>query len=52
MPDEVPDTLEVGWVVTDPDGNVVDRGPVTEAKAVAWIGELLAEAKRNEGEQE
>jgi hypothetical protein len=52
MPDEVPDTIEVGWVITDPDGNVVESGPVTEAKAVAWIGELLAEAKRNEGEQE
>ena len=47
-----PDTIQVGWVVTDPDGNVVDSGPVSEAKATAWVGEMLAEAARNEGEQD
>lgn len=50
---EAGDTGEpIGWVVTDPDGNVVETGPVTEAKAVAWVGEMLAEASRNEGEQQ
>jgi hypothetical protein len=47
-----PEAIQVGWVVTDPDGNVVDFGPVTEAKATVWVGEMLAEATRNEGEQE
>jgi hypothetical protein len=43
----------IGWIVTDPDGNVVDSGPVSEAEAVAWLGELLAEpARTSEGEQE
>jgi hypothetical protein len=41
-----------GWYVTDPDGNIVDSGPVTEAQATAWVGEMLAEASRNEGEQQ
>jgi hypothetical protein len=45
------ETVQVGWVVTDPDGNVVDSGGVTEAKATVWVGEMLAEAARNEGEQ-
>lgn len=53
MTDESQDVAEpIGWYVTDPDGNVVASGPVTEAKAAAWVGELLAEAARNEGEQE
>jgi hypothetical protein len=42
----------IGWVVTDPAGNVVDSGPVSEAHAVAWVGEMIAEASRNEGEQQ
>jgi hypothetical protein len=42
----------IGWVVTDPAGNVVDSGPVSEAQAVAWVGEMIAEASRNEGEQQ
>jgi hypothetical protein len=42
----------IGWFITDPDGNVVDSGPVTVAKPTVWVGELLAEAARNEGEQE
>lgn len=41
----------LGWMVTDPDGNVVDSGPVSEAQAVAWLSEMAAEAARNEGEQ-
>jgi hypothetical protein len=48
---ELPDGIEVGWVVTDPDGNVVDSGGVSEAHAVAWLGELIETAK-NEGEQD
>lgn len=38
-----------GWFVTDPDGNVVDSGPITEAKAASWVSELLAEAGKSEG---
>lgn len=53
MPDEQqPEPVQVGWVVTDPDGNVVDSGEVTVAKPTVWVGEMLAEAARNEGEQE
>jgi hypothetical protein len=52
MTDETPaEPVQIGWVITDPDGNVVASGPVTEAKATAWVGEMLAEASRNEGEQ-
>lgn len=52
-PTPAPDVEQApGWYVTDPDGNVVDSGPVTEAQAVAWVGELLAEASANEGEQQ
>jgi hypothetical protein len=46
-----PEPLEIGWIVTDPDGNVVDSGPVSEAKAVAWVGELLQQQLGTEGEQ-
>lgn len=28
-----------GWVVLDPEGNVVDSGPITELQAVAETGE-------------
>lgn len=28
-----------GWAVLDPDGNVVDSGPLTELEAVADAGE-------------
>jgi hypothetical protein len=45
MGDELPDVIEVGWVVTDPDGNVVDSGGVSEAHAVAWLGELIDNAQ-------
>jgi hypothetical protein len=48
----LPDEIEVGWVITDPDGNVVAAGGVSKAKPTAWVGEMLAEAARNEGEQE
>lgn len=41
-----------GWRVLDADGNVVASGGVSEAKATAWVSEFLAEASRNEGEQE
>lgn len=37
----------IGWVVTDPDGNVVASGPLTHAEAAFFIGEASTE-----GEQE
>jgi hypothetical protein len=46
-----PDLQVVGWQVVDPDGNVVQSGPVSEAQATAWLSEMIAEAARNEGEQ-
>jgi hypothetical protein len=35
-----------GWVVTDPDGNVVDSGPLTEAQAAFLIGEASTEGEQ------
>lgn len=32
-----------GWVVLDPDGKVVDSGPLTEAQAAFLIGEATDE---------
>lgn len=32
-----------GWVVTDPDGNVVDSGPLTHAQAAFLVGEADTE---------
>lgn len=29
----------IGWVITDPDGNVVASGPLTHAEAAFLIGE-------------
>jgi len=46
-----PDEIEIGWQVIDPDGNVVQSGPISKAHAAAWVGELI-EAARNEGAQE
>lgn len=40
-----------GWVVLDPDGNVVQSGGVTIAQADGRVAELLAQAQ-NEGEQD
>jgi hypothetical protein len=52
MSDEQPDEVQViGWQVVDPDGNVVDSGPVVQAQAAAWVAEYLAEAARNEGDK-
>jgi hypothetical protein len=52
MTDENPtDTVEVGWMVTDPDGNVVESGGVSIAKADGQLAELI-EQLRTEGEQE
>jgi hypothetical protein len=50
MSDELPvlDPAELGWVVTDPDGNVVDSGPLTQAQAAFLIGD----ATDTEGEQQ
>jgi hypothetical protein len=42
------DPAELGWVVTDPDGNVIASGPLTHAQAAFLIGE----ASDTEGEQE
>lgn len=50
MTDEptTPDLDEApGWVVTDPDGNVVDSGPLTVAQAAFQAGE----GDNAEGEQ-
>jgi hypothetical protein len=41
-----------GWRVLDADGNVVASGGISEAKPTVWVGEYLAEASRNQGEQE
>jgi hypothetical protein len=39
-PTPAPDLDEApGWVVLDPDGNVVDSGALTELEAVADAGE-------------
>lgn len=53
MPDttELPDVIEIGWVVTDPDGNVVESGGVSQAYAVAWLGEYIENAQ-TEGAQD
>lgn len=37
-----PETLEIGWQVLDPEGNVVDSGPLivmTVSAAVAEVGD-------------
>jgi hypothetical protein len=41
-----------GWRVLDADGNVVASGGISEAKPTLWVSEYLAEASRNEQEQE
>lgn len=39
-----PDLYEApGWVILDPDGNVVDSGPLIEALAAADSGEAETE---------
>lgn len=45
-----PDAAPIGWIVTDPDGNIVDSGPVSEAQAAGWLAELIA-GNSTEGEQ-
>jgi hypothetical protein len=32
---------EIGWTVTDPDGNIVASGPVTVAEPSAMVAEAL-----------
>lgn len=40
QPTAQPDAEEpLGWVVTDPDGNVVDSGPISHAQAAFLVGE-------------
>lgn len=47
-----PDVAQApGWVVLDPDGNIVSSGGVTIAQADGRIAELIAQAE-NEGEQD
>jgi hypothetical protein len=36
----------LGWVVTDPDGNVVDSGPLTHAQAAFFTGEASTEGEQ------
>jgi oligoribonuclease (3'-5' exoribonuclease) len=45
------ETIELGWVVTDPDGNVVESGGVSIAKADGRLAEMIDQA-RSEGEQD
>lgn len=44
----------IGWVVTDPDGNVVDSGGISIAQADGQLAGLIAAAAaaQEEGEQE
>lgn len=44
-------SIEIGWQVTDPDGNVVESGGVSLAKADGRLAELIDQA-RTEGEQD
>jgi hypothetical protein len=37
----------IGWVVTDPLGNVVDSGPLTRAEAAFLIGEADTEGEQD-----
>jgi len=47
-----PDVAQApGWVVLDPDGNVVQSGGITIAQADGRLAELIAQAE-NEGEQD
>jgi len=39
IPETMPDGSPVGWYVTDPDGAVVDYGPVTTVELVAGVGD-------------
>lgn len=50
MSDELPvlDPAELGWVVVDPDGNVVDSGPLVIAQPAFLVGE----ASDTEGDQD
>lgn len=42
------DAEPLGWVVTDPDGNVIASGPITHAQAAFLVGETTD----SEGAQE
>jgi len=53
MSDDEQTPEPIGWIVTDPDGNVVDSGGVSIAQADGKLAGLIAEAAANEeGEQE
>lgn len=47
-PTQVPADEPIGWQITDPDGNVVASGPISQAQAAFLIGE----AGTDEGEQQ
>ena len=34
-------TPDVGWVVRDPDGNIIDSGPVVVAQAAGELADAL-----------
>jgi hypothetical protein len=40
---EIPEPVEVGWQVLDPDGNVVQSGTVIVLSATADAGETMSE---------
>ena len=42
MTESTPDP-EIGWRVLDPEGNVVDSGPITQLEMVANLGDTPAE---------
>lgn len=35
------ETAEIGWTITDPDGNVVASGPITVAEMTAELTQAL-----------
>lgn len=40
---------EIGWFVTDPDGNVVASGPITKAEMTAELLQMLGIPPTPEG---
>lgn len=51
MTDETDEPIVIGWQVTDPDGNVVESGGVSLAKADGRLAELI-EQLSTEGDQQ
>lgn len=44
----MPDTPQVGWVVRDPDGNIIDSGPVMIAQAAGELADALKALGHNQ----